>query len=294
MKRLMSSLAVAAFLLVAELGAAPVPQQTIHPGDQLSVQVFGQQSLSQTVTVMQDGNIEYPLIGRIHIGGETMAQATDDISKRLSLYVRHPYVTIAITQLAQPTVLVLGDVKTPGKYELRSDARVTDAIAAAGGLAVTNGALPEARISDPQGDVTTVPLQELLHDGDVALDKPLGEGYVVYVPGPTMIDVTVAGAVDHPGKIQVAQGDRLSMAIAQAGDDANANADLNHVKVIRREPDGQTKTFSVDLYKALEQGDSSADIALKKNDEVYVPESRKHNVSSVGTGLLYLLSRLIP
>ncbi|HUN28764.1 MAG TPA: polysaccharide biosynthesis/export family protein [Alphaproteobacteria bacterium] len=281
-------------LAVALIGAAP--QQMIEPGDQLNVQVFGQQTLSQNVTVLPDGSINYPLIGRVELSGMTVDAATSLVSNRLARYVRHPYVTIAITQLGQPSVLVLGDVKNPGKYQLRPDAQLTDAIAAAGGLAETNGPMPEARISDPAGNVQQVSLQALLHDGNTSLDKPLGEGDVVYVPGPTLINVVVSGAVDHPGEIQVDQGDRLSMAIAKAGNSSTSNADLNHITVLRTLPDGKTEKLNVNLYQALENGDGSADVVLHKDDTIFVPQARNgKNTGAVfgSTGLLYILSRLL-
>jgi polysaccharide export outer membrane protein len=293
MKQIVVSLTVLIFAL-GILGATP--EQIIRPGDQLNVQVYGQSSLSQNVTVLPDGSVTYPLIGRLQLGGLTVSAATSLVSGKVAQYVRHPYVTVAITQLGQPSVLVLGNVKTPGKYQLRSDAHVTDAIAAAGGIADVDGPMPEARISDPAGDVSRVSLQGLLHDGNVGLDRPIGDGDVVYVPGPTLINVVVAGAVDHPGEIQVDQGDRLSMAIAKAGNSSTSNADLNHIHVIRNEPNGQTQQYNVNLYQALEQGDGSADIALQKGDTIYVPQAKsgKNNASVFSNGgLLYILGRLL-
>ncbi len=287
-----SSPALFLTLALATMGATPVAQTTIHPGDQLNVQVYGDKDLTQTVTVLPDGTIVYPLIGRVQVGGQSVNQATNTVRDKLQKYVRSPFVTISIAQLGQPSVLVLGDVKTPGKYQLRSDARVTDAIAAAGGIADVNGALPDARISDPQGDVQSVSLQKLLHDGDVSLDRAIGEGSVVYVPGPTLFNITVTGAVDHPGDVQIAEGDHLSEAIAKAGNSANANADLNNMRVIRTNPDGSRTQQTIDLYKALERGDSSADISMQKGDVIYVPQVKKHS-DALQSPLLYLLGRLI-
>jgi polysaccharide export outer membrane protein len=258
------------------------------------VQVFGDQSLSQSTMVLADGTLDYPLIGRVKVAGKTPNQAADVLASHLHEYVRHPVVTVSIAQLAQPNVLVLGDVKSPGKYNLPSDARLTDAIAAAGGVADVNGPLPPARISDAQGNVTTVSLEKLLQDGDVSLDKHLSEGSVVYVPGPVQFTVDVTGAVNHPGDIQVNEGDHLSAAIAKAGDSASAHSDLNHIRLIRNEPDGQQKTMEINLYDALKNGDQKSDVALKKGDVIYVPEAYQHRNSDFVTGLLYLLTRIIP
>jgi polysaccharide biosynthesis/export protein len=270
------------------------PNTFIHPGDQLNVAVFGDQTLTQSTLVLADGTIDYPLIGRVPVGGKTPDQAAAAISTRLLAYVRHPVVTVAIAQLGQPDVLVLGDVKNPGKYQLRSDAHLTDALAAAGGFANTNGAFPEARVSDAQGNVTKVSLEMLLQKGDTSLDRPLSEGSVVYVPGPVQFTVDVTGAVDHPGDIQVNEGDHLSVAIAKAGDSQNAHSDLNHIRVIHTADDGKQTTTEVNLYQALKAGDEQADVALTKGDVIYVPEAYQHRPSDVVTGLLYILTRFIP
>jgi polysaccharide export outer membrane protein len=273
---------------------APAPGTVIHPGDQLSVQVYGDQSLTQNVTVLNDGTIAYPLIGQVPVAGKTPEQAAAILRERLLKYVRHPVVTIAISQLAQPNVMVLGDVKNPGKYQLRSDARLSDAIAAAGGLSDQDGNYPLARISDPNGRVTQVNLQKLLRGGDVQMDSRLGEGDVVYVPGPVQFYVNVAGAVDHPGPVQVNQGDGLAVAIAKAGNSANAQSDLNHVQLIRTSPDGKQTKQEIDLYQALEGNDKSANVALEKGDTIFVPQAKGKHSDSIVTGLLYVLSRFIP
>ncbi|HVA33044.1 MAG TPA: polysaccharide biosynthesis/export family protein [Candidatus Baltobacteraceae bacterium] len=270
-----------------------VRRTVIHPGDQLSVQVFGDQSLTQNTMVLSDGTVDYPLVGKVKVGGKTPNEAASILASHLHEYVRHPVVTIAITQLAQPDVLVLGDVKNPGKYNLPSDGRLTDAIAAAGGLVNTNGAFPDARVASPAGRVTNVSLQRLLQNGQTSLDMPLEEGDVVYVPGPIQFNIDVTGAVDRPGEIQVNEGDHLSAAIAKAGDSQNAHSDLNHIRLIHTGADGKQTTQEINLYDALKNGDIAADPKLQKGDVVYVPEAYQHR-NDFATGLLYLLTRIIP
>ncbi|MBV8489138.1 MAG: polysaccharide biosynthesis/export family protein [Candidatus Eremiobacteraeota bacterium] len=273
-------------------GQMPLTANTfIHPGDQLAVQVFGDQTLTQNVTVLADGTIDYPLVGRVPVAGKTPSQAAALLALRLHDYVRHPVVTIAIAQLAQPNVLVLGAVKNPGKYQLPADGKVSDAIAAAGGIAESNGDYPDARVMDANGSSSNVSLQKLLRKGDTTVDRTLGEGSVVYVPGPVQFTVDVAGAVDHPGDVQVSEGDRLSVAIAKAGNSVSAESDLNHIRLIRTGADGKQETTEINLYDALKAGNQSVDVALQKGDVIYVPQARK---GSFANGLLYLLTKFIP
>jgi hypothetical protein len=65
-------------------------------------------------------------------------------------------VTVAIYSVGPVEALVLGNVKVPGKYTLPPPARLTDAIAAAGGLGPVDGDLPDARLEAPEGTTKSV------------------------------------------------------------------------------------------------------------------------------------------
>lgn len=251
------------------------PGYKIHAGDQLNVQVYGEQTLSQPVTVLQDGSIEYPLVGRLQVGGSTPAEAADKLRVALTRYLKHPMVTVGVSQEGSASVLVLGNVKTPGKYIVRSGARISDALAAAGGLGPTDGALPDARVTQPDGSMENVSLQRLLVKGDETQNAALTNNAIVYVSGPLMIHVQVLGAVDRPGYIDIAEGDRLSVAIARAGAGASSRADLNHVYITRKDPNGGPQSHEVNMYEALKGGDLRYDPVLAKGDVVFVPEARK-------------------
>jgi polysaccharide export outer membrane protein len=265
----------------------------IHGGDELNVVVYGEKDLTQPVTVLPSGTISFPLIGEVHIGGETPTQAANTLAASLKHYLRAPQVSVVVTKEGPLEVLVLGNVTKPGKYELPSRSRLTDAIASAGGLGVTDGNYPDARMANSHGLVEQVSLQKLLHDGDTSQNLPLGDEMTVYVPSPLTLQVQVLGAVDKPGDVMVHEGDRLSMAIARAGTGSNSNADLNHITLRRAQPGGGTQTLNVNLYDVLKSGDISRDPVMQKNDLVYVPQSAGHNDRVSGpASLLYTISHL--
>jgi polysaccharide export outer membrane protein len=268
--------------------ASPSPEYIIHSGDQLNVQVFGDSSLSQTVTVLPSGDIQYPLVGKVHVANQTPDQAAQTIATALKKFVRRPVVSIILAQQGQINVLVLGGVQHPGKYQLTSAAHITDAVSVAGGLAGTAQAYPVAKVTDYSGQMHEISLQKLYGEGDTSLDLPVTDGSIVYVPSPVLIDVEVSGAVDHPGEVELSQGDRLSMAIAKAGNSDNADADLNNIHVTRTSPTGQVQNFNVNLYDSLQHGDTNVDMPMQKGDVVFVPKS-KHGLNGNGTNPLYLL-----
>jgi polysaccharide biosynthesis/export protein len=270
-------------------------QYHIQGGDQIAVDIDDDPTLTQNVTVLDDGTISIPPVGTIAIGGMTPQQASAEIARQLQPYMVHPHVVVSVVKEGVLEVTVLGDVKTPGKYELRSQGRLLDAIAAAGGLDDPDGGdYSVARIATPGGDIATISLQNLLQGGDISLDVPLQQGTVVYVPGRMPFNIQVLGAVDRPGVIQVHEGDRVSMAIALAGDSRTSNADLNHLTLTRHFPNGSVGSYAIDLYPALERGDERYDPVLKPGDTLFVPEATGRTTGEgIISGFLYLLGALL-
>ena len=249
----------------------------IRQGDDVSLTVFGEPTLTpaQPLRVLQGGTIAVPLAGNVIVGGLTTSEASDAVARKLRKYLRDPKVTLAVANVGPVVALVLGNVKVPGKYTLPPPARLTDVIAAAGGLGPTDGAFPDARLEYPDGSVATVSLQKLLHDGEVGVNSTVASGETIYVPSPTLLQVEVIGAVDKPGDVMVREGDDVAMAIARAGTATQQQADLNRVTVTRAGPNGQKTVSTVNLYDILKNGDTSHDVVMQKGDVVYVPTSPK-------------------
>lgn len=295
MNRHVTSRSLALAVVLGLLTGAPALATTpdaykIHAGDQLAISVYGEPTLTQTVTVLPDATIEYPMIGRVAVGGLTPAQVSTSLSGALKKFLRQPIVSVGMVTEGQLTIMVLGNVKTPGKYALPFNSHLTDAVAAAGGMGPTNGDYPVARISDISG-VRDASLQDILRNGDTGADVVLGNNSIVYVPSPVTFNIQVVGAVDRPGEISVSKGDRLSTAIAKAGNSANSNADLNGIRVTRELENGQTKVFNVNLYDKLQHGDAASDLELQKNDVVYVPVAKKGGASGAANGILSIFGR---
>jgi polysaccharide biosynthesis/export protein len=294
MVRLSALLGLALVLAFGSVaGAATPPADAIlHAGDKLQIQVGGETEVSQKVVVADDGTIGLPLVGQIHVAGATPSGAGEAIAGALKRYIRDPRVVVAVVAEGHVNVQVLGDVVNSGSYALRPGARLSDAIAAAGGMEPTiSGAYPVARIAFADGTSYSISLEKVLRGGDPTRDIELADRSAVYVPGPSTFDITVLGAVDHPGTVTVNEGDRLSIAIAKAGNTPSSKADLTHVMVTRTEPDGATGSHPVDLYQSLEKGDTRFDPRLRKGDVVFVPVAKQSHGNL--TNAVFLLSRLL-
>jgi polysaccharide export outer membrane protein len=108
-------------------------QYVLVPGDQLEISVWRVAEVSRAVVVRPDGFISLPLAQEVQAAGLTPRELAAGITTALSGRLLNPEVTVIPTVVRQPTVYVLGDVKTPGAYPARSAVTAAQALALAGG-----------------------------------------------------------------------------------------------------------------------------------------------------------------
>lgn len=102
--------------------------------DRLSINVWKEPDLTQTLPVRSDGKISLPLIGDIQASGRTPHQLEEAIAARLLTYMTHPEVTVMVMQINSQKFNILGRVTKPGAYPLTTTTTVLDAIAESGGF----------------------------------------------------------------------------------------------------------------------------------------------------------------
>lgn len=109
------------------------PQQ-LRPGDKVQVVVYGQDAMSGEFEVRPGGDVVVPVAGSVRAQGLTAQQLARQITNQLTGKLVSPQVTVVLSARRLPSVSVLGEVRTPGKFELREGEGVLDALARAGGL----------------------------------------------------------------------------------------------------------------------------------------------------------------
>src|SRR5512134_2828927 len=91
--------------------ASATPEYVVGPQDRLSVTVFDEPALTKVVTVDTDGTFDFPLIGRVKAGGETLRSIQLDITARLaSNFLRNPRVSLEVEAYRSQVVYVTGNV----------------------------------------------------------------------------------------------------------------------------------------------------------------------------------------
>jgi len=247
----------------------------LGPEDVIEVRVFELDQLNRTLRVSGDGKIELPLVGSIEVSGLTPNKVAAQIADRLrDRYVQNPQVSIFITEFKSQKISLLGAVATPAAYPLSGQRRLLQLLAEAGSLG------PEAgntlyvfrQTEDGRSARLTVPLNELLLQGDPRWNVLLRPGDVISVPPEQAIAVTVLGAVNSPGvhKLPVGDGATLLKAVALAGG-LNERASKKGIQIKRSENDGSETVIKVNLGDIL--SGKKPDVVLREGDVVVVRES---------------------
>ncbi|RMH05974.1 MAG: sugar ABC transporter substrate-binding protein [Nitrospirae bacterium] len=107
----------------------------LGPEDIIDVVVWRNPDLTrESVVIRPDGKISMPLIGDVQASGLTAEELAQSISERYKAFKENPAVSVSVKEINSYSIFVLGEVKTPGKYPLKSYTTVLQAISMAGGF----------------------------------------------------------------------------------------------------------------------------------------------------------------
>jgi polysaccharide export outer membrane protein len=128
-----------------------------------------------------EGNIDFPVLGKIKVGGLTHAQAIQAIQSKLESYLKEPTILIRLINFR---VSVLGEVRNPGTFTLPNETvTLVEALGIAGDLTITgkrtnvlvvrtvNGKRSEIRLDLTTTDVFSSPAY-YLQQNDVIYIEP--------------------------------------------------------------------------------------------------------------------------
>ncbi len=188
----------------------------------------------------EDGNLQFPYVGNLHVEGLTPAEAQRELTTRLAAAFIKPQVTVRIASFRAKQVFVDGQVHTPGPQPI-NDIPMTlyDAINRAGGFSDTADQSRLVLVRD--GHSYPINLTEMLDTGANPAKIVLRNGDLLRVLARDESGVYVMGEVNKPmTAIPFRNGQlTLSEAISQAGSLNSNTADASEIYVIRnsRGPD---------------------------------------------------------
>jgi polysaccharide export outer membrane protein len=280
---------------------------TLGPGDEL--QISGpelEEMANKTNRIDGEGDLQAPLVGRIHIAGMTVQQAEAELDKRLSAFIKHPQVSVEVKELRSQPASVLGAVNTPGVHQVEGHKTLLEMISMAGGIRQDAGysiritrqsewgciPLPGAT-TDPSGrySVAQVNLQGILEGKMPENNIQIFPHDVISIPKAQMVYVT--GDVKKNGGFVL--GENQTMSVLQAvslAEGLTSTADKKHSRIMRLNPGSDERVeIPVDLKNIMDG--KAPDVPMQSYDILLVPGSTGKKAAlrimeaaiSTGTGL---------
>lgn len=152
-----------AVLLAFGNGFGQTEEYVLKAGDVIAVSVVEHAEFSGRHKIRPDGRINYPVIGEIEVGSLTCAQLVKIMQGKLSAYVNNPVVSVSIEAYYANKVYIIGDVRTPGQFEIYEPMDVLRVIAMAGGLNSTR--TRHVKIIRADGTVVPVNMDDFYKTG---------------------------------------------------------------------------------------------------------------------------------
>lgn len=233
---------------------------TISPGDVLQIVVWDHPELSASMMpaaplgavgaagvaasplalqqsgfeIDQDGMLEFPYAGKLHVAGLTPEQAHTRLTKKLAIYLKNPKVSLRVLSYRSKRVYLDGEVKLPGVQPI-NDIPMTllEAINRAGGMLPT---ADQSRIAITRaGKTYQINMPLLVQRGVNPGTIMLASGDVVRVLSREESKIFVSGEVTSPRALTMRNG-RLTLneALGESGGINPVSGDARQVYVVRR------------------------------------------------------------
>ena len=269
---------IALVLLLPCIASATV--YTLGVGDVLHITVWGHNELTTTVEVRPDGMITFPLVGDQLAAGRTTQDLAGDIQQELRAYVIEPHVTVLVSQFRTVGVQVLGEVKSPGYYQVRANSRLMDALGLAGGPTkaadLSNVLINRQSLTGGTAEIQRVNVNEYIHSGQLSANPILEHGDVIQVDA--VGKALILGEVRQPASYDIGPDMNILDLLADAGG-ALDSADLEQVVLTRTSASGQTREVVINVQSLLAGRTENAPV-IQRNDVVFIP--RKEQVIVLG------------
>jgi polysaccharide biosynthesis/export protein len=161
------------------------PRYTLRPGDVFDLQFEFSPEYNQSVTIQPDGFVTLRGVGDVHVAGKSVPELTQTLKESYGKFLAQPVISVVLKDFEKPYFIANGQVDKPGKYELRGDTTVTEALAIAGGLnnaAKNSQVLLFRRVSQEWVEAREIDVKKMLNGKNLNEDVHLRPGDMIYVP----------------------------------------------------------------------------------------------------------------
>lgn len=171
------------------LGGMRHPLYRLQPSDVVELSFTIAPEFNQTLTVQPDGYVMLKDAGLVEAQGLNLEEFSAAVEKAYRDYLHDPQPAVALKDFEHPYFIVGGEVGKPGKYELRSDTTVAEAVEIAGGLTSQSKhsqVILFRRVNDEMVETRLLNLKKMLKQSGLKEDAHLHPGDMVFVPQNTI------------------------------------------------------------------------------------------------------------
>ena len=211
------------------------PNYILGFGDVLQLQFVGQKSEIIEVSLLRDGSISLPDIGKVFLSGLSLQEATKIINTKFEISFIGVDVFVTLLNIRDIQVLVSGNAFNPGPYTLNGNSNLFHALSVSGGPS-NLGSFRKIDLIRDNKTIETVDLYENFIFGNNSFGPKLRSGDIIFIH-PSQNQVTISGAIKRPGNYELLNTERLDNLIDFANG-VRRNADLDSI-FIQRIEDGK-------------------------------------------------------
>jgi|ERR1700693_316402 polysaccharide biosynthesis/export protein len=172
-------------LAIRPLPAQRYPRYLLRPSDVLQITFPISPEFDQTVAIQPDGYVSLRGVGDIYIQGKSVPEMTEALRKAYGVFLHVPVINVELKDFEKPYFIAGGEFGHPGKYELRGDTTVAEAVAMAGGFtdkAKHSEVVIFRRAPDGWAEARRLDVKQMLASKDLSEDIHLRPGDMIYVP----------------------------------------------------------------------------------------------------------------
>lgn len=225
-------------------------------GDKISVHIYGQQATAFDLLVDRNGNVELPNIGILKVANLKYADAKKLIEEQLQKAYPQSTFVLDIAYYNTIQVMLTGEVRSPGLYNLPSFATIKDLLMIANGINA-NGSYRDILLKRNGQTIEHFDAYKLILSGDQETPKLLQNGDVVTV-SKAHKQVKLLGEVSNPALFEL-KNDEMFKSLFNYASGFTYNANKNVMRLTRFSDNEKIKVYTLNYKKLLEMKPQDGD-----------------------------------
>ena len=254
------------------------PDYVVGPGDSLQIDLWGGVSTKLVRVVDRQGRVTLPEAGPLLVSGRSLGEVQQAVQKAIGTQYRDTSADVSVARLRTVRIYVVGEVETPGAYDISSLSTALNALVAAGGV-TPRGSLRSLKHMRGKQELEEIDAYDLLLRGVAPDAKKLENGDTLMVP-PMGPQVTVTGMVRRPAIFELNGEKTVAEVLNLAGGILPAAA-LRHVEVQRLEAHEKRTMLTLDLSPDDKSALQLNSFIVHDGDEIHIFPIATYNQDTI-------------